>query len=136
MVGFRTKTPFSTGKWLRASFYTGSTTVDQVEALVAFMRAFAATWQRDHQGKSAAAQAERAEAAAGAAPMPSHARVAPLPLRPLRPVADHAISRPPFGAHNLPTPKAGGLAKVRGSSIKSSMSLDSGLPSRPAVALA
>ena len=40
MVGFRTKTPFGIGKWLRASFYTG-TTVAQAEALAIFMRAFA-----------------------------------------------------------------------------------------------
>ena len=45
----------------------------------------------------------------------------------LKPVPNNVpISRPLFGAH-LPAPKAGGLDKVR-SSIKASMSLDSGLP--------
>lgn len=43
MVGFRTKTPFGSSKWLRASFYTG-TTVEHAEALVAFMTAFAADY--------------------------------------------------------------------------------------------
>eukprot|EP00747_Dinoflagellata_sp_TGD_P023589 gnl/TRDRNA2_/TRDRNA2_129919_c0_seq4.p1 gnl/TRDRNA2_/TRDRNA2_129919_c0~~gnl/TRDRNA2_/TRDRNA2_129919_c0_seq4.p1 ORF type:complete len:427 (-),score=78.85 gnl/TRDRNA2_/TRDRNA2_129919_c0_seq4:409-1509(-) len=44
MVGFRTKTPFGTGKWLRASFYTG-TSVEEADSLVAFMKSFAASWQ-------------------------------------------------------------------------------------------
>jgi len=43
MVGFRTNTPFGFGKWLRASLYTG-TSVDQVEALAAFMLRFAEEW--------------------------------------------------------------------------------------------
>jgi len=44
MVGFRTKTPFGTGAWLRASFYTGST-VEQAIELAAFLHAFADEWR-------------------------------------------------------------------------------------------
>ena len=43
MVGFRTKTPFGFGPYLRASFYTG-TTVAHADALAEYMRCFQAKW--------------------------------------------------------------------------------------------
>jgi phosphoserine aminotransferase len=46
MVGFRTKTPFGYGKYLRASFYTG-TNVEQADTLAAYMRQFQAEYQEN-----------------------------------------------------------------------------------------
>lgn len=43
MVGFRTKTPWGFGRWLRASLYTGTTVAD-AEALAGYMRDFARAW--------------------------------------------------------------------------------------------
>ena len=47
-MGFRTLTPFGYGAWLRASLYTG-VTLEQAEALAAFMRCFAQRWQAKGQ---------------------------------------------------------------------------------------
>ena len=129
MVGFRTKTPFSMGKWLRASFYTG-TTVEQAEALVSFMKDFAATYQKETLA-AAAVEVSDAEPAGvtthkkslGLPPRP------PSPLQPLRPNSSNSnnqpISRPSFGAGALMAKS--GVGRIGG--IKASMSLDSGLPS-------
>lgn len=99
MVGFRTKTPFAQGKWLRASFYTGST-VEQAETLVAFMNAFAAKWR------------------AGSTPGRVVVDVSEAPLAP------PAENPSPLPSAIQPTAKL--LAKPR--KIPASVSLDSGLP--------
>ena len=44
MVGFRTKTPFGYGRYLRASFYTG-TNVEDVDVLAKYVRQFQAEYQ-------------------------------------------------------------------------------------------
>ena len=45
MVGFRTKTPFGYGEYLRASFYTGMT-VEDADTLAAYMRHFQIEWSQ------------------------------------------------------------------------------------------
>lgn len=130
MVGFRTKTPFGTSQWLRASFYTG-TSVAQAEALAAYMKDFAASWgQADTPLDVVVPLAPLAE--------PLNPAVAPkaapaadrLPLQPKTEAAVAAVARaqprpPLFGV--LPAPKAG-LGHGPKAHIPNSMSLDSGLP--------
>jgi phosphoserine aminotransferase len=57
-VGLRTLTPFGYGAWLRASLYTG-VTLEQAEALAAFMRCFAQRWQAKGPRQDPGQDAER-----------------------------------------------------------------------------
>lgn len=57
-MGLRTLTPFGYGAWLRASLYTG-VTLEQAEALAAFMRCFAQRWQAKGPRQDPGQDAER-----------------------------------------------------------------------------
>ena len=129
MVGFRTKTPFGTGQWLRASFYTG-TTVEQADALVAFMKAFARDWRTKGAACEPLASAanvlpEDVEAPEADETLPSPPTPPPKPNPFALAEGSTFQGRVPFAP--LPKPKTGtiGLERRR---IPGAISLDSGLP--------